>query len=455
MKTEIVSPCVSIPEDGASARLLGLYPQRQEGLWMQRIRVPGGTLDQGQWHALADAAREFTPLTPLHVTTRQDVEFHDLPPEEVPRLQAFLAEEGLSGIGACGDTLRNVTVCPCSRVRAGCPDLGPLALDILHLLHEQDGIFALPRKFKISLSACPDGCAQPYINDLGFVAQRRGDGWVFNVIAAGSLGPRPATGIPLAADVPPEDVLPLVLAAVRIFAAHGDREHRGRARLRHVREALGDVAFAALLLDAFRRVKAERSWPWITLLPCAEEFTGRLTLRFANGDVSPDAADALGSLTGDQSLRVRIGNHHEVHVFGGDGDSLRRHVLAQRSLADALRPSARVVACPGTRWCSHGITDANGLGERIARELNDVLRPGTFVGISGCPNGCAQGAVADFGLVGGLSTRDGRRVEVWTLLAGGGGGRDARLATEVARALTADEVINEIRRRLEPGEARH
>jgi sulfite reductase beta subunit-like hemoprotein len=448
MKTEIVSPCVSIPEDAASARLIGLYPQRQEGLWMQRIRVPGGALVQDQWHALADAAREFTPLTPLHLTTRQDVEFHDLPPDEVPRLQAFLGEEGLSGLGACGDTLRNVTVCPCSGLRAGCPDLGPLGLDILHLLHEQDGIFALPRKFKISLSACPEGCAQPYINDLSFVAKRRGDGWTFNVIAAGSLGPRPATGIPLIADIPPEDVLPLVLATVRVFAAHGDREHRGRARLRHVRERLGDAAFTELLLDAFRRVKAERSWPEMTLLPAAGEFRAKLTLQFANGDLSPNAADALGSLTGDESLRVRIANHHEVHVFGSNGDLLRRRILAEPSLTDALRPSARVVACPGTRWCSRGITDADGLGERIRRELKDILPPGTFVGISGCPNGCAQGAVADFGLVGGLSTRDGKRVEVWTLLAAGGGGRDGRLATEVARGLTADEVISGIRRRL-------
>ena len=39
---EIQFPCKRMPEDARQARLLGIYPQRGEGLFLQRIRVPGG-----------------------------------------------------------------------------------------------------------------------------------------------------------------------------------------------------------------------------------------------------------------------------------------------------------------------------------------------------------------------------------------------------------------------------
>ncbi len=33
-------------------------------------------------------------------------------PHDVPQLQQALAEAGFTGLGACGDTLRNITLCP-------------------------------------------------------------------------------------------------------------------------------------------------------------------------------------------------------------------------------------------------------------------------------------------------------------------------------------------------------
>ena len=98
-------------------------------------------------------------------------------------------------------------------------------------LEAAEGPLALPRKFKVSLSACPEACGQPWINDVGLVAVRRGEGWAFRVIVAGSLGPRPAVGMVLHEQLPPGDVLPLALAALRVFAAHGDRKNRMTARL--------------------------------------------------------------------------------------------------------------------------------------------------------------------------------------------------------------------------------
>ena len=73
-------PCAAVPDDADQARLLGLYPQRQEGLWMQRLKILGGVLDARQWRTVADVVRLETPDTPLHLTTRQELGWRTIGP---------------------------------------------------------------------------------------------------------------------------------------------------------------------------------------------------------------------------------------------------------------------------------------------------------------------------------------------------------------------------------------
>ena len=443
-----VFPCDAVPEDANAARLLGLYPQRQEGMWMQRLKVLGGVLSAGQWHTLAGVVRRFTPDTPLHLTTRQDVELHNLSTGKVPCVQRRLFDAGLSGLGGCGDTLRNITVCPCSGTLAGTVDLLPLAWEIRRLLESTDGIHALPRKFKISLSACEDACSEPWINDLGFIALRSRDGWGFRVVGAGSLGRKPGTATRLYERIAPWEVLPCVLAAVRVFAAEGDRENRSRARLRHVRERLGDKAFAELIDRTFAETRAERTWSKVALAEPSNPFTERVTLSFANGDVDADAAEALAALVGRKDTAVRIANGHRVLVFTRDAGAAERIASEFPSLAPAAAPGPSVLACPGTRWCHRALADTHTLSDRLRRELADVLTPEVDVRISGCPNGCAHSAVADIGLVGGKTGPAGAKTDAWMLFVGGGRGRDDRLAAPVAGDLSADAVVTHLRKRL-------
>ena len=440
-------PCDAIPADPAGARLLGLYPQRQEGLWMQRTKLLGGRLNADQWRALAHAARRFTPGAPLHLTTRQDVELHDLAPDAVPQLQHALAHAGLSSVGACGDTPRNITLCPGSGTRPDAPDLAPLARDAQAILEQTAGIWALPRKFKISFSACPDACAQPWINDLGFVALRRAGQWGFRVSAGGSLGSVPRTAMLFEDWLPADDALPLVLAAVRFFAAHGDRTNRRLARLRHVREKMGDQPFADALRRSLDEARRGRSWTGASFPPSPDGLAARLLLTFPNGDVAPDQADTLARLA-DTGLAVRIANQHRVVVFGPDEATVREAVARRPALAPAARPQPTVIACPGTRWCQAALADTRGLADRIRERFADALDPQTTVCISGCPNGCAQSAVAELGLVGGLATRDGQRTEVYNLFAGGQMGRTPRLAGSIARRLDADQVLAAVAQRI-------
>ena len=84
-------------------RFLGVYPQKQDGLFMQRIRIPGGRISWPQWRRIAELADRYTPGVPLHLTTRQDIELHDVAQESIPAVHEGLAEAALMIFGAGGD----------------------------------------------------------------------------------------------------------------------------------------------------------------------------------------------------------------------------------------------------------------------------------------------------------------------------------------------------------------
>ena len=444
-------PCAELPSEPGDQKLLGLYRQVQEGMWLQRVKVPGGRLDGLQWRALASVAGRFTPNTPLHLTTRQDVEIHDLTPDDIPAVQVELSAAGLTCLGAAGDTYRNITVCPCGGAIAGRIDPMPLARAIERTLMAEAGIYSLPRKFKIALS-CGDDCGQAWINDVGLTA-RSGNGgkWGFRVIVAGSLGARPHAGIELSEWLPAEHVIPMIVAAIRLFAREGDREHRNRARLRHARERMGDQAFLAAMWRQFGEVRSERDWPDVQLPLADGRFAASAELVFANGDVTPAAAEALADLADHKDYAVRIANGHAAYVFGPNNGELSARLAGTDSLAGAARLKAHVIACPGRRWCSRGLVETNPTADRIRRELADVLPAGATVCISGCPNGCSHPAVAQVGLIGCVTTVDGQRREAFNVFVGGTMGRGPRLAGLIASKVPVEDIIGVIAGHLAAG----
>jgi len=436
-------PCMEFPSDTRHAKLLGIYPQRQAGLYMQRVRIPGGVLSGDQWRVLARIARQFTPATPMHLTTRQDIELHDLSTADVPAVQQLLAKAALTTMGSGGDTLRNVIVCPCAAGGTNtAPDMLPLAAAIDQAVAQCEGVFALPRKFKISLG-CEQGCGRPFMHDLAFIATQRDGRWGLKVIGAGSLGAKPALGIVLMDWIEANQAVPMSVAAVRLFAREGDRQNRAKARLRHARQRLGDEAFLLALQHEFEAAKAQREWQAVELSVHRIAGLAKRVLTFANGDITSDAADALAAMADLPGFPVRIGNDHRVYVFA-DSDREADQALARTpSLCDAMHSQINVMACPGTRWCTRGLVDTNALADRIRKAMAGYSGDLT-IAISGCPNGCVTSAIADIGLTGGRSSADGTPVEKFTLMSGGRNGASNVMAQQLATGLSADQAIAEV-----------
>ena len=143
-------PCAAASDDIDRLKLSGVYAQRQKNLWMQRIKIQGGMLEAEDWQTLANLARTYTPGTPLLLTTRQCIEFHTITAEHLPKLQNELSRAGFSGQGACGDTLRNITLCPGNGLCPESADFSATAAATRKALESFENIYQLPRKFKIS-----------------------------------------------------------------------------------------------------------------------------------------------------------------------------------------------------------------------------------------------------------------------------------------------------------------
>ena len=93
-----------------------------------------------------------------------------------------------------------------------------------------------------------------------------------------------------------------------------------------------------------------------------------------------------------------------------------------------------VKACPGTTFCKRGIQDSLGLGLNLDEKYHGLQLPGKLkLGVSGCPNQCAETCIKDIGLVG---MKNG-----WRVLVGGNGGAKPRLSRELVRDLSEEQAL--------------
>lgn len=93
-----------------------------------------------------------------------------------------------------------------------------------------------------------------------------------------------------------------------------------------------------------------------------------------------------------------------------------------------------VKACPGTQFCKRGQQDSMAVGKLLDEKYHGMELPGKMkLGVSGCPNQCAETSFKDIGLVG---TPKG-----WRVLVGGNGGVSPRIAEILAKDLSTEDAL--------------
>jgi nitrite reductase (NADH) large subunit len=456
-------------DDKYRLKTQGVCSQRQVGVFMLRIRVPGGKATPAQLRRCADLAEAHAhPI--LHVTTRGGLELHYVKIEDVPAIHAGLADAGLTTKGTCGDTIRNVIACAHSGTYAG----EVLPLDgFAQALHDHTVRISdatnISRKMNVAIACSPHCDEHVATSDIGFVAtpDPAGGAPAFTVWGAGGLGATPRLAIELRRGLAQADLLPAFDALVAMGKKYGDRSARAKAKIKLLVDAWGAERVRAVFDAEFALAKATTEYPCTapieratalqSVAPAptagsvvpqkqADRFTipalvpmGELSL--AGARVLADAAERFGNgfvyLTTDQNAEL-----HDVR--GADIDAA---IAAIESVA--LRTSGRggisdVVSCVGLEYCPLAVAHSMTMGEEIARAfgaLREDPRYADFrVHVSGCPHSCAKHQVADVGLAGATTEVDGKRVEAYAFNLGGNA-RARRLAVVYPKKVPRAQVV--------------
>ncbi|MEF8787634.1 MAG: hypothetical protein V5A84_01060, partial [Planctomycetota bacterium] len=237
--------------------------------------------------------------------------------------------------------------------------------------------------------------------------------------------------------IEPSEVVPLTVAALKFFNAEGNREKRYSARWRHVRERMGDDAFLERLDEEFERERQEGDWPAPDVPVVSDGLSLEAHLRLPLGDMEADAALELARCAEEAGGEIRLGFEHDLFVFAEEPLDLPESL-------SSLEDGPRIVACPGTTWCSQGLADSR----RVERELREVWPDGLSLslGFSGCPNNCAHAGVADIGVTGRIKKLNGTRTRSFRLWAGGGKGKTDELGRQLHAVVPQDEIVDAIAR---------
>src|SRR5438874_5109643 len=234
---------------------------------MQRIKIPGGGLNAAQLEVMAELAEEYSDGI-AHVTTRQDFQLHYVHIDDAPALMRRLAAANITTREACGNSVRNVTACPYAGVCTDeAFDVTPYARALAKFLLGHPDCQSFGRKFKPAFSGCAQhACGLTSLHDLGLIAAKRTNPETgreesgFEMYVGGGLGVWPYHAKLFDSFVPPEELLPLAQAIARVFARHGEKKNRNRARIKFLIHDLGIEKFRELVLEERKILPFDPRW---------------------------------------------------------------------------------------------------------------------------------------------------------------------------------------------------
>ena len=438
----------------------GVYEQRRNGTYMVRIRIAGGTLDTEQIQGIAEQSKKCGDSL-LHVTSRQDIQLHDVAIEDTPGIMRNLADYGLTTKGGGGNTVRNVTACPYAGI---CPnerfDVTRFAHAVTEYLISLPESYTLPRKYKIAFSGCPADCAFAKVADLGLIAEIRDGKPGFKVYAGGGMGARSRLADLFLEWIPSSEAVRTAEAMRRVFDEHGDRNNKHRARLRFVFNELGVDKVRNNFEQKLEQVTEERvpkcAVNTHTLndskggtannnatfqsmfknengLPCFPQkqdgFTAipiHLPMGFIRAEDFKKLGEAARNLTDQGELRtMRSQNLMLPYVKNDSLSQVSRHL--NNLTTNVLPPTSltRFVVCAGASTCRLGLCLSRNAAKACAKTLdaeNSISQEtldAVDVHINGCPNSCGHQPVAPIGLYGAAKRVGERYLPMYRLTLGG------------------------------------
>lgn len=273
----------------------GAYGQRQEGDWsMLRVKIPQGAITSPQLRVAADVAEKYSRGF-VHLTTRQNFQFHFVHLPEVELAMQDFANAGVTTREACGNSVRNVTTSPTAGVAADeVFDVTPYSQALTRYFLRHPLSSTLPRKFKIAFSGGGADHAFAAINDIGWVAKVENGVRGFSVTIAGGTATLVSPGYVIREFLPAAEMFRLAEAVLRVFNRLGDRVHRHKNRMKFLVKQLGWEKFRAEVESEFSALDQNGPEFVLPFDPNAPDNESRpLTDRLASGVLESTRIDAI------------------------------------------------------------------------------------------------------------------------------------------------------------------
>ena len=238
---------------------MGIYEQRKNQHYMLRLRCAGGLVTPEQLAKIAFVGHQLS-TSHLHVTTRQEIQIHNVDIEDaVPALRK-LEKIGISSAGGGGNTVRNMMVDDRSGLTAEEEfDVYPYVEELTSRLIAEKDSFTMPRKYKVAIDTSVDTANYSYIADLGLQARIKDGKRGFRVLIAGSAASNAHTGWEVFNFLPEKDLYRAAKALKNWFHKYGNRRNRHKARMRYVFYKYGTEEAKRLYLEEFEALKKDPS----------------------------------------------------------------------------------------------------------------------------------------------------------------------------------------------------
>ncbi|WP_375506818.1 ferredoxin--nitrite reductase [uncultured Nostoc sp.] len=464
------------------------------GKFMMRLRMPNGILGSSQMRVLAQVVQRYGDDGCADITTRQNIQLRGIRIEDLPDIFNRFHAVGLTSVQSGMDNVRNITGDPVAGLDADelydTRELVQQIQDMLTNKGEGNPEFSnLPRKFNIAIAGGRDNSVHAEINDLAFVpAFKEGTGdwglgtgqefsqspipnphyplspegvppspiFGFNVLVGGFFSAkRCEAAIPLNAWVLPEDVVAVCRAVLEVFRDHGPRANRQKSRLMWLIDEWG--------LDKFRAEVESRLGK--SLLPAA-----------AKDEIDWEKRDHIGVYKQKQAglnyvgLHIPVGRLYAEDMFEiarlaevyGSGEirftveqnivipnisDLRLATFLTESLLErfSIDPgllTRSLVSCTGAQFCNFALIETKNRALAMIKALEEDLTFTNPVRIhwTGCPNSCGQPQVADIGLMGTKTRKNGKTLEGVDIYMGGKVGKDAHLGICVMKGIPCEDL---------------
>lgn len=238
---------------------MGIYEQRKNQHYMLRLRCAGGLVTPEQLAKIAFVGHQLS-TSHLHVTTRQEIQIHNVDIEDaIPALKK-LEKVGISSAGGGGNTVRNMMVDDRSGLTADEEfDVYPYVEELTSRLIAEKDSFTMPRKYKVAIDTSVATANYSYIADLGLQARIKDGQRGFRVLIAGSAASNAHTGWEVFDFLPEKALYRAAKALKNWFHKYGNRRNRHKARMRYVFYKYGTEEAKRLYLEEFEELKKDGS----------------------------------------------------------------------------------------------------------------------------------------------------------------------------------------------------